>query len=382
MTSHLLRFGEAAFEIGDSGIDREPLGERYFALLRAFVADTHATCAFHRDRLDRAGIDAGVVESFDHFARIPFLGPAEVNAVPDVFLLPEALSLRDGLTRLPEEDRIARKFLTSSSTGVPKGAYYTRSDWMAATCFGSRLTEPDELPRFARLLNCFHAGHVAGKLFEDIFARQGCFVENNHHTNTSTEALLRQLSLGLAAMGGFNAIALPPWRPAQVAGHKGTTLDVLLNEDVDNLIGDRIETLVTGGAPFSPDHRIKDRTWEANELAGKPHARFLHTYGSAEVGIAAASCRHDGDGLHLLQGAIYTEIIDEHTGEHVESGEAGLVVFTGLKHGSRFLRYIVGDQATFIAEACACGRSSPRIRDIERVLEKERLLAGCAAGGY
>jgi hypothetical protein len=41
---------------------------------------------------------------------------------------------------------------------------------------------------------------------------------------------------------------------------------------------------------------------------------------------------------------------------------------------------MIGDEATFVEEPCRCGRTSPRLKDITRVLEKERLRQGCAAG--
>ena len=382
-TSHKLQFGEASFDITDAQIDQHPLRAKYFTVLQAFVEDTFKSCSFHRDRLSKNGFGDGVVTSLQHFASLPLLGPGEVNAIPDAVLLPDsyAAKARNGLVDYHTEDRIGRKFLTTSSTGTPKGSYYTRSDWNAATEFGNRLMGDVPLHRFSRLFNCFHAGHVAGKLFEDIFTKAGCVVENNHHINTDTEAIIRQLSFGLSAFGGFNAITLPPWRPVELAGNKGATLDMLLNEDVDNIIGNKIEVIITGGAPFDPEAHIKERLWEANDLAKRSHSTFVHTYGCAEVGIIAVDCPAD-EGLHLIQGFVFTEVINENTGELAKNGEIGLVTLTGLKHGSRYLRYIVGDEAMYIDEPCRCGRVSPRLYNIQRVLEKERLMAGCAAGGY
>jgi phenylacetate-CoA ligase len=383
MRGHQLQFGRASFDSTDPQIDYQPLGAAYFALLQAFVEDTFKSCSFHHDRLSKAGLRDGRVTSFEHFSTLPLLGPGEVNAIPDANLLPDAYAARarTGLADYREEDRIGRKFLTTSSTGTPKGSYYTRSDWATATRFGSRLMGEVPLRRFSRLFNCFHAGHVAGKLFEDIFTSAGCVVENNHHINTNIEAIIRQLGSGLSALGGFNAIALPPWRPPELAGNKGATLDMLLNEDVDNVIGSQIDVIITGGAPFHPESHIKERVWEGNDLAHQPHCTFVHTYGSAEVGIIAVDCPAD-EGLHLIQGFIFTEVINETTGEPAKNGEPGLVTLTGLKHGSRYLRYIVGDEAIYINEPCRCGRVSPRLYNIQRVLEKERLMAGCAAGGY
>jgi phenylacetate-coenzyme A ligase PaaK-like adenylate-forming protein len=80
-----------------------------------------------------------------------------------------------------------------------------------------------------------------------------------------------------------------------------------------------------------------------------------------------------------LQGNTYTEVVRE-DGTHVADGERGRIVLTGIKHGSRYVRYVVGDEATFVAEPCRCGRLTPRLVHIERVLDLERLRRGCAAG--
>jgi phenylacetate-coenzyme A ligase PaaK-like adenylate-forming protein len=46
--------------------------------------------------------------------------------------------------------------------------------------------------------------------------------------------------------------------------------------------------------------------------------------------------------------------------------------------GTQVLRYAIGDAALYLDEPCACGRSSARIRDIERVAYLEdKLVGGC-----
>ena len=90
-------------------------------------------------------------------------------------------------------------------------------------------------------------------------------------------------------------------------------------------------------------------------------SHLLLTAVSLECGYAAASIR---ERLYVREGAY------------------GLLLYTGLRQGSRFVRYIIGDEVTWLAEPCACGKVSPRIKDIVRVTEPERLKGGCASGGY
>ena len=94
----------------------------------------------------------------------------------------------------------------------------------------------------------------------------------------------------------------------------------------------------------------------------------------------AAECEEGG--LHLHPGNGYVEIVDEKTGRPVGDGQRGLVAVTAFRRGSRFLRYLIGDEAERVDEPCACGRATSRLRGIRRVLDVQRLRGGCASGGY
>lgn len=383
MSSFVMRFGDTTLDVGDTGLDRRPLGADFLAMARAFVADTYDGCTYHRQRLDRAGIKPDEVRSLEDFERIPLLGPNDVSATAEFSLLPDRMvrALENaGLFDFRPEERIAKKFTTTGSTGRPKVSYYTVADWEAGSAQIVRMFQHIPPANFSRIFNCFNPGHVGGKVFEDTFNRFGCTVENKHFTLQKPEDVIRQLYNGIPELGGFNCLCMPPCLPPGLKVGKGGTLDELLNADVDNYIGAKIRVILTAGAPRDlPEFRLKERVWEANELAGAERTAFVDLYGCAEVALACADCQHN-DGVHLVQGHTYTEVVNAETGKRVASGERGLVVFTGFKHASRYLRYMIGDEATFVADPCRCGRASPRLKDITRVMDKDRLRQGCAAG--
>jgi len=383
MGKFLQQFEDVKLDVGDVRLDFEKLPPDFLNILRAFVSDTYRSCAYHRRRLDRAGVKPEEIRSFDDFARIPLLGPEDLSSTPEFSLLPdrymEALK-NGGLFNFPPEERIAKKFTTTGSTGRPKVSYYTVHDWEAGSAQIVRMMSQIPSGNYSRIFNCFNPGHVGGKAFEDTFNRHGCTVENKHFTLQNPADVIRQLCNGVPDVGGFNALLMPPCLPPGLKVGKGGTLDELLNADVDNYIGAKIKVIITAGAPRDlPEFRLKERVWEANELAGAPRATFIELFGCAEVALACADCAQY-DGVHLYQGHTCTEVVDPRTGLHVKNGEKGLVVFTGLKHASRFLRYIIGDEATYVTDPCPCGRASPRLRNITRVLERERLRQSCAAG--
>ncbi|MFL5345047.1 MAG: phenylacetate--CoA ligase family protein [Hyalangium sp.] len=372
------RFGDTELDVTDPGLTNE----RIFPLLRAFIQDTFNACTFHRERWKRAGLQDGRISSLEDFEKLPRMGPDEAS-IGDLHLLPDhypaGLRGRDGLNALPPDSRLAKKFTTSGSTGKPKAVYYTAQDWrLHAAAFPRVATH---IPRewMTRCFNAFNPGHIAGKFTEDCWNSHGFTVENRHFSATTPEQVLHQLTSGLREVGGFNFLCLPPSLPKGAVA-KGITLSDLLDLDQENYIGSRIRVILTTGAPRdNPEHRLKQRVWEANELARAGKTILFEFYGAAEVGLIAAECEHN-DGLHLRPGLVFIEVIDPATGRHVADGERGLVCVTGLHQGSRYVRYLVGDEVTFDARPCPCGAPTPKFRGMARVLDRERIRQGCAAG--
>ncbi len=382
MKNHVIWFKGTSLDIASHKLDNEPLGSAFFNILKSFVIDTYEKCSYHRNRMNRAKLNPLEISSFEDFRKIPPLGLDDVNSISEFSFLPDSYSkfMADGLSELPRKGRFAKKFSSSGSTGKPKVVYYTLSDWEASLAAIIRSMGRISLSRYSRVFNCFNPGHVAGKVFEDAFSRHGCIVENKHFTIIDDDGIVQQLYGGLKDYGGFNCLALPPCTPPGIKVKKGGTLDGILNADLDNYIGKNIKVIVTTGAPRDlPEFKLKERVWEANELANAEKTIFIDMAGCAEVLPTVAECGYS-DGLHLMPGLTYTEVIDPKTGNPVKNNGRGLLLYTGLKHGSRYLRYIVGDEATYLEDKCRCGRSTPRIKDIARVLEKERLKGGCAAG--
>jgi phenylacetate-CoA ligase len=68
-------------------------------------------------------------------------------------------------------------------------------------------------------------------------------------------------------------------------------------------------------------------------------------------------------GMHLWEDIVYTEILDQETGEPVEEGE-GVPVYTHLERTSQpMIRLFSGDLARVTSAACACGRTYRRLPD-------------------
>ena len=78
----------------------------------------------------------------------------------------------------------------------------------------------------------------------------------------------------------------------------------------------------------------------------------------------AAECECQ-DMLHIFEDHFYPEIIDPVTGQQLEDGKEGELVFTTLtKEGTPVIRYRTRDITYLNREKCRCGRTSVRMHRI------------------
>lgn len=88
------------------------------------------------------------------------------------------------------------------------------------------------------------------------------------------------------------------------------------------------------------------------------------TYGGVDGAGYAFECK-EHNGLHIVVENSYLEILNE-SNNIVKDGEEGEVVSTDLyNYAMPFIRYRVGDIATFTSNSCMCGRGLPLLRNIK-----------------
>ena len=91
-------------------------------------------------------------------------------------------------------------------------------------------------------------------------------------------------------------------------------------------------------------------------------AEVYDFYGLSDIfGACAAMCEAK-DGLHIAENHILVETVDIHTGEVLEPGQVGELVFTTLrKHARPLIRFRTGDIGWIDNTPCSCGRTHGRI---------------------
>lgn len=372
-----IRFGDSVLMGGNTAYDWEPLGADYFTILRDFLIDSYEHYPFYRERFSRYGIDPSALKSFGDLAQIPLLTIDDVSIKhsPETTLLSNQHRslLATGFSSLPASMRIAKRFFTTGSSGMgQKVSYFTFDDWDMLIADSSRQIQHIPVSSMSRALHLFRVPQSA--FFSDTCARRGSIVEFANVANRTEADVLHQINHSFTDMGGLNCLLVPPCLPPGVSIKKGFTLDALLEADKSASIVRKIKTFFTAGAPRDlPEHPLKQSIWQANERHHTRRAKFIDIYGCTEIGTAAAECEYN-DGHHLCQGRVYTEVIDKHTGLPVGNGERGLIVQTCMRQGSRYIRYVVGDEATYITDPCRCGRQSPRLKDITRSRHVGQLL--------
>jgi phenylacetate-CoA ligase len=105
---------------------------------------------------------------------------------------------------------------------------------------------------------------------------------------------------------------------------------------------------------------VEDRE-AIEELWGAP---CFDSYGTHENGTIASECQAR-DGMHVMEDAILTEIVDPETGRHAEKGAKGIIHITTLyRNSAPQIRFNINDVASHLDGPCPCGCTFRRMSKI------------------
>lgn len=158
-------------------------------------------------------------------------------------------------------------------------------------------------------------------------------------------------ALELAQRTGAHVLAGVPLEPIVLAA-------IARAQGIDPARDTTIDTLFIGGAALPPAmQRRMARTWGA---------RVIELYGSTETMLLGTSCAHGT--LHLEDGLVYAEVLDDAGADVAVGGEGTLVVTTLGIDGSPLVRYDTGDLVRPLPP-CACGDARPAVQVLGRAAE-------------
>jgi phenylacetate-coenzyme A ligase PaaK-like adenylate-forming protein len=301
--------------------------ERYqLEKLRQMITYVRQKSPFYRQLL--AGVEKPDFEDLAEFSRLPFTMPADIREQ----------GMRLLCTSQDEIERIVT-LQTSGTTGAEKRLFFTSADLELTVDFFRHgmatmvdaggtvmILLPGERPDsvgdlLSRALTSIGVRPVTWGPLRDLPAARAEILK---HDSPCLVGIPTQL-LALARYTGEGSIP------------HGWVKNVLLSTDY---------------VPAAIELEL-ERLWGC---------RVLTHYGMTETGLGGGVECQAGDGYHLREADLFTEIVDPDSGQPVADGACGEVVFTTLtRQGMPLVRYRTGDLARMMTDPCPCGTVLKRL---------------------
>ena len=300
--------------------------------LKSLVRYVYDHSPFYRQKFKDAGIDPGDIRELSDVTKLPFTVKADLrdNYPTGMFCLPQSW--------------IVRYHVSSGTTGKPTVVGYTEGDiWTWTESLARALTSVG-IGRGDVIQVGYGYGLFTGGLGLHYGAeRIGATVIPAGTGNTERQIELMQ-DLGTTAIACTPSYFL---HMSEVAQNMGVSIrdDTLLKAGI------------FGAEPWSDETRKR-----IEESTG---IKAYDIYGTSEMsGPLCSECYYQ-NGIHVWADFFLLEVIDPKTGEQLEDGERGELVFTTLtKEAFPLIRYRIGDITIMNSEPCECGRNHPRIMRI------------------
>lgn len=302
------------------------LKELQLRRLKKVVSMVYEKNAFYKGKLKDAGVKPGDIKSLEDITKIPFLTKDELRRYYPF-----------GLLCVPM-DEVLEIHASSGTTGKPVVGAYTKHDleiWadvMARSLYANGLRKGDVLQ------NAYGYGLFTGAHgFEKGAQKIGATVIPIGSGNTKRQISIMK-DFGTTALASTPSYAM---YMAEVAEEMGFSCDEF-----------QLRLGLFGAEAWSDEMRKAiERKWgiEAHE-----HYGLTEIIGPGVV----SECKEKR--LHINADHFLAEIIDPKTGEQLEPGEEGELVFTTLtKEAFPVLRFRTKDIAVYSEEGCECGRTLP-----------------------
>lgn len=309
---------------------RDELRKHQLQLLKEKVKFCYENTAFYRKKFDEAGITPEDIRTLEDVQKIPFAVKNDLRDNYPLKMLGASL------------DEIVEIHASSGTTGNPIIGAYTRSDmniWqelMARSLYTTGVRRQD-VTHIAYGYGLFTGGlgfhYGAQKIGTAIVPAGGGMTQ-------------RQIKLMKDL--GTTVLCCTPSFAVYLA-------ETMAKEGVDPRRDLKLRIGLFGAEPWS--ERLRERI--ENELG----IEAFDVYGLTELcgpGVSIECDEHNG--LHIWEDHFLVETIDPETGEVLQPGEEGELVFTALtKTGLPILRYRTRDISVVETEKCACGRTHSRM---------------------
>ncbi len=325
-------------------MDRDELRELQLRRLQMTVSWVYDRVPYYREQLDGVGVRPRDVRSLDDLHRLPFTDKA---ALRDTYPF--------GMFALPLEE-VVRVHSSSGTTGKPIVVGYSRGDintWTECTArvAAAAGVHRGDLVDMAVLYGMFTGGWGMHYGIERI----GATIIPAGSGQTERHLMMMQ-DFGTTVFVGTPSYALYLAEQGEAAGVDFASLPLRLG--------------LFGGEPTISAAR--------KEIEERLHIRVTDNYGLSEVvGPGVAGECECNCGQHINEDHFLWEVVDPDTGEPVEHGEEGELVFTSLtKEAFPVLRYRTHDLTVVETGRCECGRTTARMRPVRKRTDDMLIIRG------
>jgi phenylacetate-CoA ligase len=302
-----------------------------------------ARSPFYREKLSAAGFpSARDVGGLDEIVKLPFTEKDELRATRS-----EGEPI--GTHLAAPLSAVVRIFSTSGTTGTPSYIPLTEADLAAWIGISSRSYAASGLKAGDRLISTYNAGpFVAGVGLDAFFALRLCHIPIGSGNTERLMTALRQLKAQALALTPSYALHLAEW-----AQERGIDLDA-----------SSIERLIVAGEPGGGEAAMRAH------LEAAWGAKVTEAMGIGDIAATLWGECEAQQGMHFSgRDLVHFELVEPETGDPVpfSDGATGELIYSHLKReAAPLLRFRSRDHAQIRTGACACGRTSPRIRCIGR----------------
>lgn len=313
--------------------------------IRKIVRYAYQNVPFYRKRFDQVGLKPESIRKLEDVAKIPLTAKSDlINNYPL------------GMLAVPA-DRLYCLHASSGTTGKPIVVAYTRGDLECWSRLMGRTYDVAGVRKGDVVQNMFGYGLFTGGLGFHYGARAiGATIVPTSSGNTKRQFLLMK-DLRTRVVTGTPSYMVYLCEASRAAGY-------------DPKMDFNLKVGIFGAEPWSEEARRK-----IEDVFG---LRAYDIYGMSELyGPGVAIECGQKNGLHVWGDEFLVETLNPDTGEVLEPGEEGELVFTMLsREAMPLLRYRSRDLSKVFEEECACGRYHPRIQRIKGRSDDMLIIGG------
>jgi phenylacetate-CoA ligase len=307
--------------------------------LKAMVERVYAQNAFYRRLYDEAGVKPSDIRRLEDIQKLPFLEKKTVR---------EAYPYGMALAPIGTEGGALELHATSGTTGKSVPVFATKKDiqrWAELNARELWMTgfRPGDV-----LLNCYGYGLPTG----GFGFHYGAMAMDVMAIPMGSDARQYDRILDFIIDFGVTGMCMTPSVGLYV-GNKARERGVDFHKT-------RLKIGLFGAEPWPWETRLK--------LEEYFNITAYDEFGMTEFLGPGMTCEcQERDGMHAWADAFLVECIDPETGEWVEEGQEGELVWTWLTaDGTAMIRYRSRDLSRmWWEERCACGRTHPKIGAIK-----------------